>query len=85
MNEAECFNLGCEIARHIFSIGSEPDSHGGPCHRIVFMGGEWPNSEVQMGGLCENALANVISSYLQAKEQANDSMAELRQKPSRQS
>lgn len=52
---------GKQIARAIFSCGDDP---GRPVQRIQFLGGEYPGSETEQGGLCEIALANLIQSVI---------------------
>lgn len=53
--------LADRIAADIFEAGSEP-SRGlaGTVHRIAFKGGEYPNSETELGGYCQSALADLI-------------------------
>ena len=56
--------IGRKLARGIMKCGDEP---GCPCTRIQFKSGEWTEDgklERDGGGLCESALANVISTLL---------------------
>jgi hypothetical protein len=62
--------LGRVLARGIMSCGDEP---GHPCTRIQFKSGLWTQSgelERDNGGLCEAALANVISALLRNGDSA---------------
>ncbi len=62
MDEQELSEL---IARDLFATGSEP-SRGvaGIVQRIEFKGGEYPDDETELGGLCEKSLARRIRSIL---------------------
>ena len=53
--------LARTIARDLISCGDEP---GDPCHRIAFIGGEYPDNEIEHGGLCEESLARHLDAYL---------------------
>jgi hypothetical protein len=56
--------LGRKLARGIMECGDEPDM---PCTRIQFKSGQWTEDgklELNNGGLCESALANLISELL---------------------
>ena len=55
--------LAANIARHIFECGDEPDHK---VKRIQFMTGKWPDDEISLGGLNENALRNIIERSLAA-------------------
>lgn len=49
----EAVEAASKLARHIFSLGDEPNSS---CNRIQFKGGKWPDNEQSQGGMCESAL-----------------------------
>ena len=55
--------LAAQIARAIFSCG---DELGDKTQRIQFIGGTWPDNEKSMGGLCEDALVDLIARTLAA-------------------
>jgi hypothetical protein len=57
--------LGAAVARDIFALGSEPSREGGIVQRIQFLGGQWPENELPLGGLRESALAKVIAESLE--------------------
>ena len=57
------------LARQIFRLGDDPERMGGKTQRLQFMGGEWPNKEIAMGGCCENALVNFIEKHLDYLDQ----------------
>jgi hypothetical protein len=52
--------LATLLAREIFKCGDERPQHGGPCQRIQFMCGKYPDKEIAGGGLCESALADLL-------------------------
>lgn len=59
-NPSVCENIGREIARELFELGSE---YMQPCTRIEFRskGSTCEREDEQpMGGLCETALANFL-------------------------
>ena len=49
------------IARAIFACGDQPNDK---VQRIQFMGGQWPDGETDLGGMCEEALATLIAKNL---------------------
>ena len=49
--------LSMGIASDIMRDGGDL---GQPAHRIQYIGGEYPDNEFPMGGLCEVALTSVI-------------------------
>lgn len=55
--------LAKHLARVVFALGDEPID-GGTVQRLQFMGGKYPNAEITLGGLCENALVAVIQREL---------------------
>lgn len=59
--------LGCYLARKIFAIGDEPHDK---VQRIEFKGGEWPDRETGLGGLCETSLASSIAGFLNELQSA---------------
>lgn len=52
---------GTELARRIFKAG---DDQSDKVQRIQFLGGEYPNRETRLGGLCESALAELLIAEL---------------------
>lgn len=60
-NHREASALAKAIARDIFSSGHEQHDK---VQRIAFMGGEWPDGETDLGGLCFDALARRIDQSL---------------------
>ena len=53
---------GKKLARAIFAHGDQP---GDRVQRLQFMGGQYPDQETPLGGLCESALAQVIARVLE--------------------
>jgi len=53
MEKQEATLLAEKIAEDIFKCGGEPDS---PCRRIQFMGGIYPDNEINQGGLIKGGL-----------------------------
>ena len=53
--------IGKHIARRVFSMG---DRNGDKCQRLEFKGGNWPDNETSLGGICESSLASHIASIL---------------------
>ena len=53
------------IARRIFQVG-------GKVQRIQFMGGEYPDHETKMGGLCLDALVRVVTCALAELDEAQE-------------
>ena len=73
-------DLACAIARDLFDMGSEPSrGDAGIVHRMAFIAGEWPDDEIQLGGLCESAMARRIDASLKAAtaQTGRDPMEEL--------
>ena len=66
MIEIEQKELAEKVARDIMAIGDEPNSKA---QRLQYMGGEYPDNEKKQGGLCENALADVIEESLHEHNQ----------------
>lgn len=58
--------LGVKIARAIFESPMTDGSRNRSqiVQRIAFKGGTWPDNETDLGGLCESALAETITSAL---------------------
>jgi hypothetical protein len=52
------WDLAKEIARDIMRKGTGKGSS--PCQRLQFMGGTWPNNEINQGGIAEKPLTEVI-------------------------
>lgn len=50
-------DMAAALARGIFACGDEPNDKA---QRIQFMGGSWPDSETNLGGLSEVALASLL-------------------------
>lgn len=63
--QKEIHDMATKAARAIFVCGDERKR---PTTRISFVSGEWPDNEKQGGGLCEEALTNVIFSALRYLE-----------------
>lgn len=61
LNREKPSALACAIAKDIFSVGDEPNDN---VQRIEFIGGDWPDNETRLGGLCEQALARRIDASL---------------------
>lgn len=57
----EIRNLSVKLARDLFMLGDGPT----PCQRIQFLGGKYPDDEIEQGGLCESALAKEIEQIVQ--------------------
>lgn len=53
--------LGTLLARAVFRTG---DYEKERVQRIEFKGGTWPDHEIDLGGLCEKSLADVITREL---------------------
>jgi hypothetical protein len=53
--------LVTKIAHHIFNCGHEPNDK---VQRLEFKGGQYPDNETNLGGLCLDALINVIEQCL---------------------
>lgn len=56
--------LATKLARMIFEIGDEPARLGGKVQRIQFMGGDYPDGEIPLGGLCESSLEHFLDHAL---------------------
>lgn len=59
--------LGKRLARTVFALG-EKQTEGRSIHRLQFLSGSYPDNEYPEGGLCETALADVLSEALQQQE-----------------
>lgn len=67
--------LATKLARAIFEIGDEPRITGGKVQRIQFMGGEYPDGEIPLGGVCESSLESFLDytlARLQSETEAKD-------------
>ena len=53
--------LSKKLARSIFEYGNAPKSK---CKRIQFMGGKWPDNEINNGGCVEVVLAYYLNQIL---------------------
>ena len=54
-------DLSRKIAREVFDYVEFP---GDSVQRLAYKGGQYPDAETDLGGLCEEALAGVIQSAL---------------------
>lgn len=51
-------SLSGQITNKLFELGSDLGSD--PCHRIAFMGGNYPDDEIQQGGLSKESFDRFI-------------------------
>lgn len=64
MNKEE---LAKYLARELFSVGDaigDKDESGDKVQRIEFKGGDWPDEETSLGGMCESALVTLFKNRL---------------------
>jgi hypothetical protein len=61
----DAIKLAKHVARKVFEAGSCPHRIA---TRIQFMSGQWPDNEKPQGGLCEEALAGIITDALLRSE-----------------
>lgn len=60
---AQSGKVSDRIARHIFQ---RFDNGGDTCKRLAARGGQWPEKETSLGGVCESAFASMIEDALNA-------------------
>jgi len=56
--------LARRIVNELFKLGSDPT----PCQRIQFMGGNWPDSEINQGGMNKDSLIRLIANTIHDKQ-----------------